>query len=177
MKKLALTSLLAITFTAVSFAQKAPMHKGSKMMQMHQNENFTPQQRASLKAKKLTIALELSDKQQKDLTALFTEEAQMMQKHHKTMKAQKEAGKEVNRYQLVDQHMDLKIDHQRKIKQILNEDQYNKWSKMRVKGKSKHVMGNSMKGHKCDGNCKMHQEDKGHQMNKMHQRQAPMRRK
>src|SRR6056300_750795 len=113
MKKLAMTSLLVIAFTAVSIAQQAPLHNGAKkqLMQWHHQDNFTPEQRANLKAKHLTLALELTDKQQEELIKLFNEEEKMMQEHHQKMSAQKEANKDVNRYSLMNQHMDLKIDH------------------------------------------------------------------
>ncbi len=182
MKRLVLTSLFAIALTSISFAQQAQRSQGMKM-QMHQQDNLTPEQNATLKAKKLTLALELSDKQQSELTKLFKEEAAMMQKHHEKMKAQKEGGKEVDRYEMMNRHMDLKIDQQRKIKNILSEDQYAKWSKMKMHmGKKRAPKGKAMlqhkmmtqkahagqmktlhvkmkgKEHQCDGNCKMHRE-------------------
>ncbi len=191
MKKLVLTTLIAIAVSSVSIAQQAPRSGGMKMMQMHQQDDFTPEQRATLKAKKLTLALELSDKQQKELEKLFSEEGKMMQKHHQKMKADKEAGKEVNPYDLMNQHMDLKIDHQRRIKNILTEDQYTKWSKMnRHHGMKKAPMGKMLmhhknksakmmhmgaaKDHQCSGDCKM--EGKEHKKGAMHQNKTPMRR-
>jgi len=188
MKKLVLTTLLAIAVSSVAIAQHAPRSGGMKMMQMHQQDNFTPEQRATLKAKKLTLALELSDKQQKELEKLFSEEGKMMQKHHQKMKADKEAGKEVNRYDMMNEHMDLQIDHQRKIKNILNEDQYAKWSKMKMhQGMKKAPKGKMMmhqkakimhkgatKDHQCIGDCKM--EGKGHKKGAMYQNKTPMRR-
>ena len=169
MKKIVLTSLLAFALTFVGFAQQAPKAHGMKMMQMHQQDEFTPEQRATLKAKKLTLALELNDKQQKELVKLFSEEAKMMQKHHQQMKANKEAGKEVNRFEMMNKHMDLKIDHQRKIKNILTEDQYSKWSKMKMhQGMKKAPKGNMMMHKKM-----MHKKAKAGMMNNkggMHQK-------
>lgn len=187
MRRIALTSLLAIALITMSFAQQAPKAQGMKMkmMQMHQEDSFTPEQQATLKAKKLTLALELNDKQKSELTKLFKEEAAMMQKHHNKMKALKEEGKKVDRYDMMNRHLDLKIDQQRKIKNILSEDQYTKWSKMKMhmgsnkapKGKAmmhkkmmeKKAHAGKMKGmhskmkgkdHQCDENCKMHKEKK-----------------
>ena len=187
MKKLAMTSLLVIAFTAVSIAQQAPLHNGAKkqMMQLHHQDNFTPEQRANLKAKHLTLAFELTDKQQEELIKLFSEEEKMMQEHHQKMSAQKEANKEVNRYSLMNQHMDLKIDHQRKIKDILTEDQYLKWSRMK-QGNRKALKGGihhgKDKGHQCDGTCNLHEKEmknnkpRKHQLGAMHQQQALRRR-
>ncbi len=185
MKKLLLTTLIAITVASVSVAQHAPRSGGMKMMQWHQKHNFTPEQLATLKAKKLTLALELTDKQQKELEKLFSEEEKMMQKHHQKMKADQQAGKEVNRYEMMNEHMNLQIDHQRKIKNILNEDQHAKWSKMKKAPRGKMMMHHknksakmmhkgAAKDHQCNGDCKM--DGKGHQKRVMHQNKTPMRR-
>jgi len=97
-------------------------------------ENFTPEQRTELKVKKLTLALDLSDKQQKELQKLLlnaeTQKVQFMAKH----KADREAGKKLTddeKFSLKTIRLDNQIAMKREMKKILTAEQYASFEKMK----------------------------------------------
>lgn len=169
MKKF-ITTLMILAVTAIGFAQQ--QHKGELKKGMHSKmEKFTPEQMGEMRAKRLTLALDLSDKQQKELTKLFTENASEMKKNMEAKKADKEAGKEMNHYAMMNNHLDAQIATNRKIKSILTEAQFDKYTAMQ--GKMKGMMakrGHMSNGHQCNGQCKMEGKEgkmhKGEGMNK-----------
>ena len=109
-------------------------------------ENFTPEQRTELKVKKLTLDLDLSDKQQKDLQKLFlaaeTQKAQLMAQH----KADREAGKKLaddEKFALKAKRLDNQIALKREVKKILSAEQYASFEKAKDEKR-----GNVTKEHK-----------------------------
>jgi len=122
MKKL----LIAIIMTGslATFAQDRKM----KM------EEFTPEQRTELQVKKMTLELDLNDKQQKDLKKLLTEQS----KKHEEAKAKREAAKKDGtkptndeRFAMKSKMMDEQIAFKAEMKKILNEKQMTKWEEKR----------------------------------------------
>jgi protein CpxP len=99
-----------------------------------QREPLKPEQRAELHAKKMTLALDLNEKQQKDLQKLFTEQ----NKKAEQFKAQRKTGNETankmtadERFAMQNKMLDEKIAMKADMKKILNSDQFAKWEKMR----------------------------------------------
>jgi len=96
-------------------------------------DNFTPEQRTELKVKKLTLDLDLTDKQQKDLQKLMlaaeTQRAQFMAQH----KADREAGKKLTddeKFALKTKRLDDQIAMKREVKKILTTEQLAKFEKV-----------------------------------------------
>lgn len=101
---------------------------------MEHREKLTPEQRTELKAKQLTLALDLTDKQQKDVQKLIlareTKKQELMAKH----KADREAGKkptDEERFAMKSQMLDDQIALKREMKKILTADQYAHFEKMK----------------------------------------------
>lgn len=98
---------------------------------------FTPEQIAELQTKKLTLALDLTEKQQKEILKLNTEAATKRKAKFESMKALKGAGTERpkftadQKYAFASARLDEQIARQNKMKSILTEDQYAKWSEMK----------------------------------------------
>lgn len=93
-------------------------------------EKLTPQQRAELKAKRLTLALDLTDKQQKDIQKLVLDHELIKQEAHDKMKAGREAGKiptADERYTMKSKMLDEKIAMKREMKKILTPEQFTKF--------------------------------------------------
>ncbi|MFK7747794.1 MAG: hypothetical protein AB8B65_05365 [Kordia sp.] len=135
---------LALLFTLNIAAQEGPDHKGKKGkrgMQKEMLQDMTPQQIATLQTKKLTLALDLSDKQQRQTMALQTEVATERKAKMEAHKAKKEKGEKptkAERYQMMNERLDAKIAYKKKMKEILTDEQYTKWEKMQAKkGKGK----------------------------------------
>lgn len=120
MKKLLIAVVLISTLT--TFAQDRKMEK------------FSPEQRVELQVKKMTLDLDLNDKQQKDLKKLLTEQS----KKREEAKAKHEAAKKADtkptsdeRFAMKTKMMDEQIAFKAEMKKILNEKQMTKWEERR----------------------------------------------
>lgn len=101
---------------------------------------FTPEQRAELQAKRMTLALDLNEKQQIDLQKVFTDRNKKAEQFKSQMKANKEAGKKLTndeKFAMKNRMLDEKIAMKGEMKKILNADQYTKWENMKKQQKHK----------------------------------------
>ncbi len=124
MKKLVKIIVLVFAFTLTVQAQKKKGNKGSKL---------TIEQQTTLAVKKMTLALDLSDKQQQQIKPIVM--AKMTDR--KDFIEKRKASKENNQKPTSDEIFAIKnkqLDHQimmkNSIKNILNEEQFEKFEKM-----------------------------------------------
>lgn len=124
MKKLVKIIVLVFAFTLTVQAQKKKGNKGSKL---------TIEQQTTLAVKKMTLALDLSDKQQQQIKPIVM--AKMTDR--KDFIEKRKASKENNEKPTSDEIFAIKnkqLDHQivmkNSIKNILNEEQFEKLEKM-----------------------------------------------
>ena len=133
MKKLAFVLIALIALNTQ--AQERPNRE---------KRNFTPEQMAELKTKKMTLQLDLNESQQREIKQLNLEIA----KERKEMKVNREKRKELTqneRYEMKNKMLDKKIALKNKMKQILDEEQFAKWEKSKrhqVKGMKEKRKGN-----------------------------------
>lgn len=121
MKKLMIILLLG--FSLLSFAQKE-----GKQKKMY--EDFSTEQHAILKTKKMALQLDLNESQQKQLLVLNKKWAEVRAKKRAEMKSlNKEEMTSTERFNHMNGMLDEKLAHQNELKKILNEDQYNNWKK------------------------------------------------
>ncbi len=94
--------------------------------------NFTAEQKAALKTKQLTLALDLTNSQQDEIYEL---QVNAIKKHQekKEGKADRNSLSDTQKYEMRMQHLDEKIAIKQKYKSILNEKQYEKWEKMQMR--------------------------------------------
>lgn len=121
----------------VTMAQHGEHHRGKKMAMMKMTD-MTPEQMATLQAKRMTLALELSIGQQEQIQKMNLETAKLRKTKMEEWKAKKENGEmkkptSKEHYEIQNARLDLQIANQAKIKEILNEEQYAKWKNMRHK--------------------------------------------
>ena len=128
MKKVAFVLIALIAFNAQ--AQKGEHHK---------KRDLTPEQMATMRTKQMTLAIDLSEAQQKDVLALNLKNAE---KFSKSRGERKELTEE-ERYEMKNKMLDAQIANQRAMRKILNDDQYERWRKMQKSRMSK--MSNSHK--------------------------------
>ena len=137
MKKLVSILVLVFAFTLTTQAQKKRGNKNSKL---------TPEQHATLAIKKMTLALDLSEKQQKQIKPLIiakmAERKAAMEKR-KAAKQKKERPSADEMYAMKNKMLDKQILMKRKMKDILNKEQFEKFEKMQ-RGKNK-MMKSKMK--------------------------------
>jgi hypothetical protein len=115
-------------------------HNDERGPKKEHREQFTPEQRAELRAKHLTLELDLTDKQQGELKKLFVANAQEMEKAREQHKADREAGKkptQEERFAMETKKLDAQIASKREIKKILTAEQYEKFEKMKAKREAK----------------------------------------
>ncbi len=146
---------LAILFTINLAAQERPDHKGKDGKMKGQKEflqNLTPAQIATLQTKKMTLVLDLTERQQEKVLVLQTKTATERKAAMEARKAKKEKGEkptEEERFQMMNERLDAKIAYKQSIKEILTSEQYERWEKMQAKrGKGKKKMRGKRKDDK-----------------------------
>ncbi|MGB0788877.1 MAG: hypothetical protein ACPG7E_04435 [Marinirhabdus sp.] len=136
MKKTAL--IILSTFVAIAtYAQRPERpHKNARNNLRKAVQDLPPEKVGKLAAKKMTLALELTAEQQAQIETLEIERAT-------ARKAKMEARKKTERptaeqiYKIRAQAMERQIAHKRKMKQVLNAEQYERWEKMTLRRHTK----------------------------------------
>lgn len=96
--------------------------------------DFTPEQQAVLKTKKMTLHLDLNQNQQNQLLALNEKWAKEKEAKRAELKSlNKEELTSDQKFNHMNDMLDTQIAHQKEIKKILNEEQYEEWKKSRSK--------------------------------------------
>ena len=119
MKKILLALMLSCT--VIGFAQNENRQK--RLM-----EDFTPEQQATLKTKKMVLDLDLNDSQKSQIMALhkkWTKEAASKKEEIRSMN--KDEMTATQKFDLMNTALDTKISHQQQLKKILNKEQYDRW--------------------------------------------------
>ena len=130
MKKLVVLVVLMAGITAM--AQKPERERGHR----GDMKDMSPEQIATLQTKQMTLALDLTDAQQKEVQSLNLENAVKRSEKMNEMKARKESGEakkltSEERYAMKTAMLDHQIAQKEKMKKILNKEQYEKWEKMK----------------------------------------------
>jgi protein CpxP len=121
------------------FALMIPL-MGSAQKSNHK-EKLTDEQRATLQAKKMQLALELSEKQTGELAAIFKKN--LPQNHQK---GNRDEMTSEDRYEMQLKKLDHQIALQNEIKKVLTEDQFLEWKKMKgMKKPRRNPKGNGKK--------------------------------
>jgi len=121
--------VLMVMLSVTAFAQKGEKHRRGDMQQM------TTAQMATLKTKKMTLALDLTKDQQAKIQALNLENAEHFKTKMEARKARRNNGERDkpsadDRFERKNQQLDRMIAQQEKMKKILSEKQYERWEKM-----------------------------------------------
>jgi hypothetical protein len=97
-------------------------------------EKMNAEQQTILQVKRMTLALDLSLKQQEDIKSLLLERAQKKAAHQLAQKTKKEKGEKPTaseKFEMHSQLLDAQIEFKSKMKKILSEEQFKKWEKLR----------------------------------------------
>jgi len=143
MKKLFVVALLILSVSV--FAQE-PMHREAKK-QHHKKEfmkDLTAEQLATLKTKKMTLALDLNKGQQDKMYALNLD---VVKDRKKQMEARKKAMKKAEgkktelsseeKFNRMNTQLDKKIVLKNNVKSILSEEQFQKWERLQKHSNNK----------------------------------------
>ncbi|WP_242130534.1 hypothetical protein [Aestuariivivens marinum] len=144
MKKFLLIALAIASLQVVAQEQKkeGPKYQ-DKMMKLSAEEM------ATLQTKKMTLHLDLNDKQQKEIYVINLENAKLRKTHMEARKAKRQAGEKPSqeeRVSMMNAQLDRKIEIKKKMKTILSEDQFTKWEEAQAKMAHKRKSGMKSKG-------------------------------
>tara|TARA_R110000868_G_scaffold222048_3_gene473910 strand:- start:2035 stop:2538 length:504 start_codon:yes stop_codon:yes gene_type:complete len=146
MKKLIVLVVLMAGITAMAQKPEGERnHRGNR-------QDMSPEQMATLQTKQMTLALDLTEAQQKQIQSLNLDNAKNRAEKMKEMKAKRDSGEakkltSEERYAMKTAMLDHKIAQKEKMKKILNNDQYEKWEKMKM-DREGHRRGKGMQRHK-----------------------------
>ena len=124
MKKIALAIVLTAGLALNGIAQE------KKSAAKADTEKMSAEQRNQLQLKKMTLELDLSAAQQKEMAALIAEQSSKREAKMAEMKAGKEAKKQLTaneKFEMRNKMLDEQIEHKAKMKKILSKEQFEKW--------------------------------------------------
>jgi protein CpxP len=127
MKRLFVLALLIVGTTIIA-QERNRKHQGNEM------EQFTPQQKSQLMLKKMTLELDLNDSQQKEMSAIISDNVAKKEAHKGEMKAMKEKGVKPTNDERFAMHMkmlDEQIAAKKSMQKILNAKQFDKWTSLK----------------------------------------------
>ncbi|TXG34731.1 hypothetical protein [Seonamhaeicola maritimus] len=155
MRKLVLIALAFISIQA--FAQGEKKERPNRGERGKQMMNLSPEEAATLQSKKMTLHLDLNEKQQAEVKAILLANAEARKAKMEERKAKKEKGElqkptQEQRVKMANARLDHQIAMKAKMKKILNEEQYAKW------GKAQARMAHRAKEKKGEMKKKMHQK-------------------
>ncbi len=132
MKKVLITMALLAGLTG--FAQ----HKGHHGPKKEAFNEMTVEQIATLKTKKMALALDLTEAQQQQVMELVLENVELRKAKMAEREEMKEKGERTKptaeeRYAMENARLDRMMAHQEQMKQILNDEQYDLWKKISLK--------------------------------------------
>ena len=135
MRKVIIALVLLGSITAVQAQGRQGMKKMKAQRQML--SDLAPEERATLKTKKMTLALDLTAKQQRGVQALNEEQARWNEKMKENRKEARESSETrpsaEERYQRQNQVLDQQIAYQQQLRELLDEDQYLRWKKLKAR--------------------------------------------
>lgn len=137
MKKLL---IITIIMAGLSVQAQRQGHHGPHKANM---SDMTPEQIATLKTKRLDLRLGLNDEQQTKIMALELQQAQELKALMEERKNKEGATKEIGtdeRFNRQNERLDRQLAYKEAMKNILTEEQYGHWEKIRShrKGKRHH---------------------------------------
>ncbi|MEO9892754.1 hypothetical protein [Aurantibacter sp.] len=129
MKKAIIVMMLLVGVTTIAQERKERPNRGDM-------KDLTAEQIATLQTKKMTLALDLTSKQQTQIQAINLEQATTRKAKMAERKAAKEDGERKKptseeRYAMQNERLDAQIALKSEMKSILSDEQYTKWEKMR----------------------------------------------
>ena len=142
--------LIAVAFLGLQATAQQQNRERPNRERMERMSDYTPEEMAELQTKKMTLHLDLTEAQQSKIYDINLTNAPVRKAKMTAMKAKKESGDFVKptkeeRLAMVNAKLDRQIEMKKKMKSILNDEQYAKWeiaqakmSQRGKKGKRKH---------------------------------------
>ena len=144
-KKTALA--IALLAGTIAFAQQ----RGPRGDRGQYHKDLSVEQIATLKTKKMTLALDLNDKQQKEIFEFNVANVSFMKEKMEERKATKEQGERQRptseeRYEMENARLDRMIAQQDALKKILTDEQFDQWKELQLKRHAHQVKNRHKEG-------------------------------
>ncbi|MEO2072161.1 MAG: hypothetical protein ABGW99_12580 [Zunongwangia sp.] len=118
--------IIMVLIGVSSFAQQKENHR--RLMKERAGMNMTAEEKAILKSKQLTLALDLTERQQEEFQKLYVDRAEDKVKRRKEMKEAVEDSKlKAEAFEKMNTRLDKEIAFQQSIQKILSPEQYKFW--------------------------------------------------
>lgn len=132
MKKIIIFALAFVTIQITAQEKQKEQFKEGKEY-MHKRSNMDPEEAANLQTKKMTLALDLTEDQQEKIYNMNLENAKARKAKMEAMKLKKENGEfkklsDEEKLKMKNERLDKQIAMKKKMKEILNAEQYAKWN-------------------------------------------------
>ena len=139
--------IIMVLIGVSSFAQQKENHR--KLMKERAGMNMTAEEKAILKSKQLTLALDLTERQQEEFQKLYVDRAEDRMKMREEMKDTAEDGKlKEEAFERMNTRLDKEIAFQQSIQKVLSPEQYKLWKNAQRAEKRNRMM--AFKGHLKD---------------------------
>jgi hypothetical protein len=138
MKNVKTLVAVALLTSAVAFAQKDG-HRGQRG-EFH--KDLSVEQLATLQTKKMTLALDLSEKQQQEILEFNIanvefRKAKLAERETRRASEERSRPSADERYAMENAKLDHMIAQQQELKKILNDEQFDQWKKMQLHKQAK----------------------------------------
>ena len=143
MKKIVLIVIALVSLQAIAQDNRGEFRKGDKKDRMHKQMDFTAEEIATLKTKRMVLNLDLTETQQREIHKIHLTNA-------KERKAKMEANKKMrqnnkgekrskeNRFNMTNERLDKQIAHKKQMKKILSKEQFEKFEKSAKQKQMRH---------------------------------------
>ena len=129
MKNLLVIALALITIQVSAQNRNQGERRGARMEQGQRIKDFTPEEIAQLQTKKMTLHLDLTESQQKQIEKLHLENA----KERQSRMEERQTKMKEDRLSMMNERLDRQIEMKAKMKKILNPEQFEKWETMQTR--------------------------------------------
>lgn len=130
MKKLLIVALTLFTVTVFAQPGRQAKMKNAIDNRMVKEGKGSPETMAEIKSKQLTLQLDLSETQQSQVQSALLEHFTTEKKKKDAFRKSTEKPTQEERVAMKSEALDAQIELKRKMKNILNDDQYEKYSQM-----------------------------------------------
>lgn len=142
MKKLIFVFVVLITMNTQAQDGKREFKEGKNEEKRAFLKDLTPEEIATLKTKKMTLHLDLTDAQQRQIKKINLENSKLRKSKREGRKGIDSKPTKEERLKMMNERLDQQIATKKKVKSILNEGQYEKWEKsMKHRTRKKGVRG------------------------------------
>lgn len=148
MKQIAIVIIAMFTMTLSAQENHKNNHENERKEHHKERLELTPEEASQLQTKKMTLSLDLDNAQQQQISQINLENAKrrmakMEARKNTTKDDQKERPSKEDRLQKTNDRLDAKIANKKKMKGILNDEQYKKWEHQSAR---KHDKKRKMRG-------------------------------